>query len=100
MLLNVLKSRFNRRRSSSVAVGTLISKRTCRGLTYPKVTPLLEELAEPKTPPRSPSRCRSSSVSRVLYKPRGRFTFVDTTKMTNAEFKEYHKKRLAENRNF
>uniref|UniRef100_A0AC34F777 SAP domain-containing protein n=1 Tax=Panagrolaimus sp. ES5 TaxID=591445 RepID=A0AC34F777_9BILA len=91
-----------KRRSSSVAVGTPISKRACRdGLTYPECTPRIEELARPKTPPRSPSRCRSSSVGRISYKPKcGPYVFIDTTKMTNAEFEKYKKKQSVGNLHF
>jgi hypothetical protein len=90
----VPESPYKRRRSTTIETGTPSKKRYCQGLTCPELTPRLEILAQPKTPPRPVSRTRASSVARMNYIPRkGAYHFVDTTGMSDEKFNEYKKQR-------
>jgi hypothetical protein len=96
----VPESPYKRRRSTTIETGTPSKKRYCQGLTYPELTPRLETLAQPKTPPRPVSRNRAQSVARMNYTPRkGPYRFVDTTGMSDEKFNEY-KKQSAESRQY
>jgi hypothetical protein len=96
----VPESPYKRRRSTTIETGTPSKKRYCQGLTYPELTPRLETLAQPKTPPRHVSRDRARSVARMNYTPRkGAYRFVDTTGMSDEKFNEY-KKQKAETRQY